>query len=42
MRDLVPIVMLESSFFPLDGQLSPEASGAFWKNTSTPASSPRR
>ena len=23
MRDLVPIVMLESSFFPLDGQLSP-------------------
>ena len=24
MRDLVPIVMLESSFFPLDGQLSPE------------------
>jgi len=24
MRDLVPIIMLESSFFPLDGQLSPE------------------
>jgi hypothetical protein len=24
MRDLVPIVMLESSFFPLDGQLSAE------------------